>query len=205
MGQTLSGAFRLKTSTSRMFGFIEKDGRAAYKLSPLGQEVVNDKSEMRARAAAFLNVGLYSQIFDKYRGHLLPPAKALEREMAGFGVSPKQTDKARQAFERSARQAGFNAQGDDRLVQPRFNRPQPASTESVAPTPPSLPIGREGSGAGDGLEKPLKYQLIDLLDPNTMSEEEQQAVWLLINYLARMNKPTLKPKAASENASDAAY
>ena len=41
----------------------------------------------------------------------MPPAAALEREMVELGVSPKQKDKARQVFERSAEQAGFFATG----------------------------------------------------------------------------------------------
>ena len=49
---------------------------------------------------------------------MLPPAAALEREMGQLGVASKQTGKARQAFERSAEQAGFFAHGADRLVMP---------------------------------------------------------------------------------------
>ena len=45
--------------------------------------------------------------------------KALERETAQLGVAVKQTDKARQVFERSARQASFFGAGPDRLVRPR--------------------------------------------------------------------------------------
>lgn len=118
MGQTVSGAFRLKIATTRLFGLIEKEGSRSFRLSPIGQRVVQGDTEAEARADAFLAVPLYRAIFDQYRGHLLPPTKALEREMVTLGVAPKQADKARQAFERSARQAGFFAHGEDRLVQP---------------------------------------------------------------------------------------
>jgi hypothetical protein len=122
MDQTVSGSFRLKTAAARHFGLVEKDGRSGYRLSPLGQRLVREDTEAEARADAFLNAPLYKAIFEKYRGHLLPPTRALEREMSALGVAPKQADKARRGFFRSARQAGFFAQGEDRLVQPRFDR-----------------------------------------------------------------------------------
>lgn len=119
MGQTMSGSFRLKTGTARMFDLIERDGKSSVKLSELGRQIVSSETERPARVEAFLRVPLYSAIYEKYKGHLLPPAKALEREMQSLGVASKQTDKARQAFERSARLAYFFESGDDRLVRPR--------------------------------------------------------------------------------------
>jgi hypothetical protein len=123
MGQTVSGAFRMKTGTAKIFDLIEKDGKSSIKLSELGRQIVSPETERSARAEAFMRVPLYSAIFEKYKGHMLPPARALEREMQGLGVSSKQTDKARQAFERSARQAGYFESGEDRLVRPRTDVP----------------------------------------------------------------------------------
>jgi hypothetical protein len=182
MDQTVSGAFRLKTGTARTFGLVEKDSRSSFKLSPLGQRIVQATSEAEARATAFLAVPLYKAVFDRYRGHLLPPPRALEREMNAFGVAPRQTDKARQAFERSARQAGFFAQGEDRLVQPRFGRDvgsaEIPATAEVQVSASSL------TGPGPSLEKPLEYQLIDLLKNDDISDSERSAVWTLVQFLA---------------------
>jgi hypothetical protein len=147
MGQVMSGAFRLKTGTAKMFGLVDKDGRSAVRLSALGQRTVQAETEAEARAAAFLTVPLYNAVFERYRGHLLPPTKALEREMAAFGVAPKQTGKARQAFERSAREAGFFAQGDDRLVQPRLD--PPATRAAGLPDGEKPTESRKGGGGGD--------------------------------------------------------
>ncbi|HKT19492.1 MAG TPA: hypothetical protein VJR47_15695, partial [Stellaceae bacterium] len=36
MGQTVSGAFRLKTATAKLFDLLDKEGRGALKLSQLG-------------------------------------------------------------------------------------------------------------------------------------------------------------------------
>ena len=123
MGQVISGAFRQKTSAARSFGIIKKDGRTAFCLTDLGKRVVQDSSEKAALVEAFLAVELYSAIFDKYRGHTLPPDKALERSMGELGVSSKQTDRARQAFQKSANHAGFFDSGDNRLVRPNIRVP----------------------------------------------------------------------------------
>jgi hypothetical protein len=116
MKQVVSGAFRLKTGTARIFGITEREGKSGIKLSDLGRQIVSPDTERAARAEAFMRVPLYAAIYENYKGHLLPPMKALEREMQKLGVSSKQTDKARQAFERSAAQAGYFESGDDRLA-----------------------------------------------------------------------------------------
>ncbi|MGH2520075.1 MAG: hypothetical protein ACRDF8_09755, partial [Chloroflexota bacterium] len=48
----------------------------------------------------------------------LPPDGGLEQEMMALGVSPRQKERARQIFQRSADQAGFFAYGRNKLVLP---------------------------------------------------------------------------------------
>ncbi len=119
---TSSGGFRTRLSTSRIFGLIETE-QGKIKLTSLGRQVVDREQEHEARAKAFLTVPLYNAVYEKYRERLLPPRAALQHEMAGLGVSSKQTDRARQAFERSAQQANFFAQGNDRLIMPTGAHP----------------------------------------------------------------------------------
>lgn len=195
MQQVVSGSFRLKTATAKTFGLIERDGRTGFTLSAIGQRVIQVDTEAEARATAFLTVPLYKAVFDRYRGHLLPPAKALEREMAAFGVAPKQADKARQAFERSARQAGFFAQGDDRLVQPRLDpvatRPIDLAEHGSEAAEHEKGGGGGGGNSGGGTRsngeansgKPLEYQLIDLLKNSGVGDTERSAVWTLVQFL----------------------
>lgn len=135
-----SGAFRLRTSYPRIFGLAELE-RGTMRLTELGMRIVDPQQEAGARVDAFLHVPLYKAIYDKYRGYTLPPPAALEREMASLGVSSKQTDKARQAFDRSANQANFYWSGKDRLVMP------PASKID---RPDSRPLDKGTPGAGDG-------------------------------------------------------
>ena len=75
--------------------------------------------------------------------------------MREVGVSPKQTGKARQAFMRSPRQAGFFAHGEDRLVRPSFpNGPATRPIDAVEPPDPNR--GKSGGGGGgDGTDQEM--------------------------------------------------
>lgn len=193
MNQTVSGAFRLKTGTAKTFDLVSKEGKSGFKLSELGRQIIASETERAARAEAFMRVPLYAAVFEKYKGHMLPPAKALEREMQGMGVSSKQTDKARQAFERSAKQAGYLESGEDRLVRPRTDS-IPRNDEGGATTvvdtkkvaPPNGGGGSGGAGDGGGRAAPpkaLEYQLIDLMSEPDVDETVKQSIWSLVQYL----------------------
>lgn len=147
------GAFRLKLATARTFGLIEAE-KQQYALTELGRKIVDSRQERRARADAFLRVPLYKEIYDRYRGHLLPPDIGLEREMASLGVSEKQTDKARQAFRRSADQAGFFEQGKDRLVPPTGVATRPIEGDASSMPEPQQEREQSGNGGGSGKEPP---------------------------------------------------
>lgn len=189
MKQTISsGAFRLKTITAKTFDLVDRDNKNGILLSELGRAIVQPDTEPAARAEAFLRVPLYSKIFDKYRGHLLPPPKALEREMQALGVSSKQAAKARQAFERSAREAGFFASGEDRLVRPRAELPTKkadVTTEDSAYEPvDNDDLGNRkkvGNGGGGGGYHPFVQGLLDELPASDAFGSwsiEDQAEWL---------------------------
>jgi hypothetical protein len=155
-----SGAFRLRVSNARTFGLTDNE-RGEVHLTPLGRTVADPAQESAARVDAFLHVPLYKRIFEHHDGYTLPAAGALERFMREVGVSPKQTGKARQAFMRAARQAGFFAHGEDRLVRPSF--PDQPGTRPID-------VGRDGdqkknvlggSGGEGGGEKPPRHPLIE--------------------------------------------
>ena len=113
------GNFALKLSAARMFGLVEP-AQGRFQLTELGFEILDPSRERGARAKAFLNVELYRKAFDAFKGKALPPRPhGLENAFVQFGVSPKQKDRARHVFDRSARSAGFFPGGnEDRLVQP---------------------------------------------------------------------------------------
>lgn len=182
-----SGAFRLRSSYPRVFGLTQTD-RGSIVLTPLGMRIIDATQEKAARAEAFLFVPLYRAIYEKYKGYQLPPPAALEREMNKLGVSSKQTDKARQAFDRSARQAGFMWAGTDRLVAPVLKDGE-ASTDQAS-TPATKPLeqgspgaeegGRRKGGGGGGREPPDRDELMKMLLrflPEEM-DNERLARWL---------------------------
>jgi hypothetical protein len=184
---TSSGNFRLKTATAGIFGLTEKDGRSSIKLTELGCRIVSPDGEADARATAFLEVPLYAQIYEKYKGKLLPPTKALEREMQVLGVAPKQADKARYAFQRSAKQAGYFNSGEDRLVRPRGNGGNVAAPETLDQVAADAPTvrndeapRRKGSGGGSGGQyHPFIQGLLETLpEPGTLWTIEGRAAWL---------------------------
>jgi hypothetical protein len=119
-----SGAFRAKVSTAKTFGVIEGSrGRVA--LTANGKQLLDPATAANARVEAFLRVPLFKELYERKKAGsgLLPPDAALENEIRELGVSSRQTDRARQAFQRSAEQAGFFAHGRDRLTLPNTGKP----------------------------------------------------------------------------------
>ena len=115
-----SGGFSLKINAARMFGLIDNQ-EGKYAISHLGERILSsDETESRAaRREAFLKVELYQKAVETYRNRILPARpQGLENAFVSFGVPPKQKDKARLAFERSALFAGFFHAGKERLVEP---------------------------------------------------------------------------------------
>lgn len=168
LGQSAQGGgFRLRLICARQFGLIEYE-RGRVSLTPLGHRAVDPQQHKAAKAEAFLQIPLYKALFDNYRGVTLPPNSGLELKMISLGVAPKQADKARQAFQRSAKYAGYFEYGADRLVAPPNNGGQPAKTFVEEQKPE---IERENSGLGGQSLKqsydlhPFVQGLIEKLPP----------------------------------------
>ena len=188
MGQEpTSGNFRQKVAAARMFGLVET-GPKKISLTDLGYEITDPATERGARASSFLNVELYSKVFGEFDGKPLPPRpKAFERMLERHGVSPKQTDKARHAFDRSAQQAGFYEYGKEKLVMPAaVGGEQSARRERRDPPPPGGG-GGDGGGRGGGGERtppdvdPIIKGLFDRLPPSGQKwPKTKRKLWLQI-------------------------
>jgi hypothetical protein len=154
------GTFRSRRSSARMFGLIEASGRRLT-LTPLGHRVADD-NDRAARAEAFLRPQLFSTMYDQWRGQVLPPPAALERQMGDLGVPPKQKMRARQVFQKSATYAGFIDGTSGRFVRP--------SSGSVAPDREPAPLEKaKGGGGGD---EPPRHPLIEGLFQSLPKEGE---------------------------------
>ena len=158
MGQTATGGtFRTRLGAARMFGLIETgQGRAT--LTQPGRDVLdNSGNERAARVTAFLNVELFRVMYDQYKGNALPPPPAIERQMEQLRVSPKQKERARQTFMKSAQYAGFIDSTTGRFVKPGIAQKDEGSGQQQE-------INRRGSDGGDGTgELRLDPLLIALL------------------------------------------
>ena len=143
MGQTASGGtFRTRVGAARMFGLVET-GSGRITLAQLGRDVLPASgTERSARITAFLNVELFSAMYDQYKGNVLPPPPAIERQMEQLGVSPKQKERARQTFTKSATYAGFIDQATGRFVKPGLG-----AKEETPREPEKL---SRGGGGGNG-------------------------------------------------------
>jgi hypothetical protein len=186
--QSGSGNFVLKLSTARIFGLV-KNANGKYELTDLGFEIV-DKDERRqkaARAAAFLTVPLYKRVFEEFRGRQLPPRPVgLEQAFVKFGVSPKQKEAARQAFDKSAAQAGFFGAGNERLIEPIIagvaspagGRPAPADDGEVETTDNRRGGQEMAATPPSGLHPFIQGLLKTLPEPETNWAIEGRAKWL---------------------------
>jgi len=143
-----SSGFRSRLGASRLFGLINTDRSDSLSLNELGRLVVDAKREREGRARAFLNVPLYAAVHDKFKGSVLPPTAALQKELIALGVASTLSDTARRVLERSAEQAGFFEAGRDRLVMPGFV-PQGEPSE---PTVDKTSSDAGGNG-GDGTDQ----------------------------------------------------
>jgi hypothetical protein len=175
-----SSTFRVQVASARMFGVIGGDN-AHHRLTDLGRQIIDPSQSRAAKVKAFLNVPLYSSVYEKYKGGLIPPTAALERDMVQLGVAQKQKDRARQAFERSAEQAGFFEQGKNRLVQPGV---QPGGYVPDPKTPPPPDLGGGNGGGGGDTRDPLIAALIQKLPETGPWGADQRIAWLNLMKMA---------------------
>ena len=77
-----SSSFRVQQAAAKMFGMIENGAESgSVILTELGRRTVDPDKAINARAEAFLNVPLFSALYDKYVGGVTPPNLALETEI----------------------------------------------------------------------------------------------------------------------------
>ena len=197
-----SGAFQGKIATARTFGLIEVSRQVA-SLTPLGRNIVDPQRERQARIEAFLAVPLYKALYEKYKGHQLPPDVGLEREIVGLGVSEKQRSKARQALQRSADQSGFFDHGRDRLVTPAGISAEPEIPGPEKWQPQTKEFGGGGGGGPPSDLHPFIQGLLETLPPSgTGWPSEARKQWLLTaeNVFNLIYKDEPAPTGAEEQS-----
>ena len=147
------GTFRSILGAARTFGLVETQHGGAVSLTKLGQSVKVERPN--ALAVAFLNVPLHAALYEKYEGSALPPSPAIERHIETLGVPPKQKERARLTFTKSAHFAGFIDSSNERFMRPATGPTVPAASASELPKG-----GGDGSGGGLNLD-PLLVVLLE--------------------------------------------
>ena len=178
MGQSATGGtFRTRLGAARMFGLIESSqGRTT--LTQLGRDVLEGSgSERSARVTAFLNVELFRVMYDQYKGNALPPPPAIERQMEQLGVSPKQKERARQTFMKSAQYAGFIDSATGRFVKPGIAKSEAAMGEQIQAVEDSG-LGGGGGGEPPNLHPFVQGLLRELPPAGDYWPEEKRKLWL---------------------------
>ncbi len=147
MNQTAAGGtFRSILGAARSFGLVETQHGGIVSLTRLGRNVLDDAERSNALAEAFLSVPLHAEMYEQYQGNSLPPPAAVERHMEGLGVPPKQKERARQTFTKSAHFAGFIESSTERFI-------RPATADVPAASASELPkAGGDGNGGGLNLD-----------------------------------------------------
>jgi len=159
------GGFNLRLLTAKHFGFINTDKKVV-SLTALGGKVCDPQQEKAARSEAFLLVPLYKAIYEQFKSNTLPPNSGLEGAMENLGVAPKQKDKARQVFQRSATQAGFFAYGSNRLVLPPIRTNPQTEDQKDAEHEAVADQDRKGKhDNGENKRHPFIEGLLDKLPP----------------------------------------
>ncbi len=174
------GGFRMRLISAKMFGLVTYD-RGRVSLTNLGLRSVDQQQQKAAKVEAFLNVPLYKAVYEKFRGGTLPPTAGLEREMVSMGVASKQSDRARQAFQRSAKFAGFFDFGSDRLVAPSVQGGAVAAEKLVEERQGGNGGGGSGGSGGDGrndLHPFIQGLLAKLPEPESDWSTKDRAKWL---------------------------
>jgi len=181
------GGFRVKLMAARTFGLITyTQGNAS--LAELGAQIIDADTEREARAQAFLKVPLYNAIYEQFKGKTIPGNIGLEGAMVNLGVAVKQKEKARQAFQRSAKESGFFAYGTTKLVYPVIGQER-ATKESKPGEPivqPPLPPpqngngkgGSDSGGGGNGLDPLIQGLLNKLPDTSQPWTLDGRRKWL---------------------------
>lgn len=180
------GAFRLKVQAARTFGLLTSS-QGNISLTELGSEIVDPETEREARAIAFLKVPLYAALYENFKGKTLPGPTGLEGAMVNLGVAVKQRDKARQAFQRSAKESGFFAYGSTKLVYPVFgqdrtlkeskNGPSDTLASDAAEVSVGGKTGTNGT-AGSSLHPFIQGLLTTLPKPESNWPLEGRRRWL---------------------------
>jgi hypothetical protein len=169
-----SGTYLTRMAAAKQFGLIQSSGggfsitdRARAILSPIMPE-----DRINAKVAAFLNVELFSKVYEQFHGTALPPEQGIKNLFAStYKILPDRVPQATRVFLSSATQAGLANQMGDRIRLVLPSTTGNGTTAAPAPVEEEIktqvqekPKGGGGSGTGGGDGPPgVHFAIIGLL------------------------------------------
>ncbi|MFZ2104703.1 MAG: hypothetical protein WAV18_04830 [Roseiarcus sp.] len=111
-------------------------------------------------------------MYDQHKGNVLSPAAAIERQMEQLGVSPKQKERARQTFTKSAVFAGFIDSATGRFIKPG-NGPQKDEEGSTKKR-----VSHSDGGGGGEIDPIILGLLARLPKSGDIWPEAERKLWL---------------------------
>jgi hypothetical protein len=199
LGNTMkSSAFSAKLVCLRKFGLIDSIGNKV-KLSDTANSIVapEGRSE-RAQAlkTAFLMIDEYAKVYSKIEGKILPEDKFLQNSFLEYGgkdLAPKWME----SFKESIDYAGLVFDRGDGKYQVRSMGSGTGPTKEItvndtAAAAESMSFEPAVARLSETEKTPYQF-LIDIWKAD-MTEDEQQAVWTLLQYLKKQEaRPTRTP------------
>ena len=179
MGQApAGGGFRQKMLSARTFGLLEYKNQRV-ELTDLGLQVLDPQVKKKGLVEAFLAVPLFAKAYEALQGVALPQPEAVNRQMVDMGVAPRQADKVRQVFLRSAKDAGFFELSPDRLAKPSIIGPTEPPRHTCSIDEQSTEHIQEDKPPEESLRHPLIEALLGQMPPTGQKWEQTHcAMWL---------------------------
>jgi len=151
---TRSGTYLTRIAAARHFGLIESTGDR-HTVTERGMRIVApvmDTDATQAKIDAFMDVELFSKVYQRFKGSTLPADGGLKNLFASpdYAILPDRIDAAIRVLTNSAEQAGFLVISGDtrRLIMPSVVGAAPAKTQGSSEeekTPPAAPEKVKGS------------------------------------------------------------
>ena len=142
---TRSGTYLTRIAAARQFGLIESNGDR-HSVTERGMRVVApvmDTDVTQAKIDAFMDVELFSKVYQRFRGSTLPSDAGLRNLFASpdFAILPDRIDAATRVLTNSAEQAGFLVTSGDskRLIMPSLGGAATNSSQAIDEEKPATP------------------------------------------------------------------
>ncbi|MEQ1762833.1 MAG: hypothetical protein ABL984_06750 [Pyrinomonadaceae bacterium] len=203
-----SSAYHAKLAALRNYGLASIEGKI--RLTPSAERIVaplDPDDRNVGLKECFLRIDAFSSVYEKYVGKILPPDEYLKNTFIQLEIPRDLADEWVIQFKTSAVYAGLLMERADGKMQVRGTasggeRQSEPREESITEAPTAIArntFSRVDSAAVQPVSKTAYQFLIEILNAD-MTQEEQDSVWILIQYLKRQeagdNRPTARPTAS---------